>query len=295
MPDTSEFSLTALRALRLIGQSGSMSLAAQALNITQSGVSRAVANLERQSGLILVAREARPLSLTRDGEALVARAERVERELDGLLQEAERRRKGSSGVVVIGSFGASASTRVLPRLVKGFHRHMPKIAVEIREYKDAEILPALDAGAIDLAVLANPAIETDQITIAEDQLVALVPDDHAFTKRGQVQPDDFRDEAFILSKAGSGHLISKWFGDARQDVRPAHTIEQLSSIIAMVRAGLGISIVAELALPETHPGVVAVPLHPVLPRIVSLIRKPGHSRSAAAERFWQFAESFFDQ
>ena len=77
MPDTSELSMTALRALRLIGQSGSMSLAAQALHITQSGVSRAVANLERQSGLILVARDARPLSLTRDGEALVARVDRL--------------------------------------------------------------------------------------------------------------------------------------------------------------------------------------------------------------------------
>ncbi len=290
MPDT-DLSLTALRALSLIRETGSMSRAAQTLSVSQPAISRAVSALENHFGLSLVSREERPLILTAEGHIVADFAQRIDGNFADLANELERRKRGQQGTVTIGSFGASASTWLLPDLLKSFARYNPQIHVAIREYDDQDVLSALQDGDVDAAVLANPPEQLDQVQLGNDQLVGLVPSHHRLAERSELTPQDFFSDPFILTKAGSEPLIRAWFTQSDSTLPKAyHRIRQTASIMALVSVGLGISIVARYALPEDIGDLKAVPLNPRAPRTLALVRRPESVKSHAFRLFWAFAE-----
>ena len=77
-----------------------------------------------------------------------------------------------------------------------------------------------------------------------------------------------------------------WFAQAGvvPDIR--HEAQQITSLLALVRAGLGATIIADLAAPEHHPGLVKVPLDPLAPREIVLARLAGKPTSEAVSAFW---------
>ncbi len=85
--------------------------------------------------------------------------------------------------------------------------------------------------------------------------------------------------------------MEKWFAAAGQTPKVAHTILQVNSILALVKAGLGVSIIAKLALPSEPAGVKVLTLTPAPPRSIILARIDKAPRSRAAQTFWQFCES----
>ncbi|MEP3300996.1 MAG: LysR family transcriptional regulator substrate-binding protein, partial [Roseibium sp.] len=97
-------------------------------------------------------------------------------------------------------------------------------------------------------------------------------------------------EPFIFTKGGSGPLVETWFSNA--GVRPniVHSILQVTSIASCVRAGLGNSIIAQLAVPENFGGLKVVPLSPAVRRDIVYARELNGFRSRAAEVFWRFCE-----
>jgi len=285
--DLRDLPLTALRAIRLISEGSSVSRAAQILRISQPAVSKSIAALEERLGVSLVLRDARPISLTAEGTRLAAYASRIEVDLSDLTAEMSRLKRGDQGTVTIGSFGASASTRLLPNLLRGFARHYPKIPVAIREFDDQDISDALLEGAVDAAVLANPSATFDQIPLGQDELVALFPKGHRLAAKPALAAADFLDDPFIVTKAGSEPLILEWFAKQGEIVPQAqHRIRQTASIMALVESGLGISIVARYALPPDSGRIEIRPLTPRAPRSLALVRTHGSPPSNAVHLFW---------
>lgn len=282
--------MTALRALKLLRETGSMSRTAETLGVSQPAVSRAIAALEGRFGLTFVRREGRPLTLTLEGELVATFSDRIDGDLADLTAQLLRHRTGKAGTVTIGSFGASASTRLLPRLLKAFMARHPDIPVSIREYDDQDIESALSDGIVDAAVLANPPDRFDLLLLGHDELVGIVADDSPLARMTVLRPDDFQSPPFILSQAGSEPLIRAWFSGCGAELPPArHRIRQTASILALVGAGLGVSIVARYALPEDIGAVRAIPLDPPAPRDLALARRPGAPHSHSADLFWKFA------
>ncbi len=290
--DSQDLPLAMVRALRIIEETGSVSEAARALGISQPAVSKGIAQLEKRFGLDLLIRGARPLGLTEEGQALAAFARQADLLQDKALRHLQDVRRDKIGTVRLGSFGSSASFHILPRLLGAFGRKFPGVDVEILEFPDADLETVLRNGGVDAAILADPhKADLDILPLVSDELVALVRDDHPLAVRSTVRAEDLCQDPFILTKGGSAPLVEKWFAAAGQTPKVAHTILQVNSILALVKAGLGVSIIAKLALPSEPVGVKVLPLTPTAPRSIILARIDKAPRSRAAQTLWQFCEN----
>ena len=282
-------SLTVLRALKSLATTGNVSRTAQALGLTQSAVSRAIANYEKSIGLTLLQREARPLTLTEAGELVVARAAEIDQSLDTLGEQLLALRQNRTGFLRVGSFGPTASTRILPDLLNRVARTYPGIAISIQEGPDDVTRDEVARGLTDLAILSDPVDEFDAIPLATDQLVALVPDTPGTPS--SIGATELA-APFIMTLAGSEPAILEWFRASGTQPEIRHRIQQTHSILALVRSGQGVAIVAALALPRQIDGVRAIPLHPSSERDVYLVKKTGVPRSPAVTAVWDIARSF---
>ncbi|MFS8184696.1 LysR family transcriptional regulator [Pseudovibrio denitrificans] len=281
----------AVRALPLVQAVGSVTKTAHRLGVSQSAVSQSIAELEKRLGVKVLRRGAQPVQLTDEGDLIVQYALSVQAAEENALARINDLRQNKGGRVRIGSSGPSASTRLLPDVMKRFSRLYPGIALELREAQDQEIIAALRRGEVDVAVV--PGLDGDEefesIPIACDRLVGIVARDMELPS--QMTAEDFQRQPFIMTKGGSEPLVRKWFSRSDTEPRVDHSIQQITSILAVVRSGLACSIIAELALPEHMEGVMALPLDPPAPRSLFLTRLPTTPTNSAVTRFWDFAEN----
>lgn len=281
--------LASLRAIDSIRQTGSISITAQQLGLTQSAISRSIATLEELLGLALLHRGARPLTLTSEGELVAQSATRIEHEFEALRTQLDDMQRHRSGRVTIGSFGASASSRLLPLLLQRFHRKHPGIVVSVIDSDDQQTEKALHEGTIDFAVLGKPPHDCDCLSLGQDQLVGLIPSEHALAKRKKLSAQDFHEQPFVMSQAGSAPLIQRWFDATEVQPDTRHQVHQIGGILALVKAELALSIVAELVLPDSPTeGVAVIPLQPAMPRHIVMTRPKAQALSQAAKCFWEF-------
>lgn len=281
--------LSVARALALIRSLGSVSEAARHLGVSQPAVSKGITQLEHSLGTPLLRRGSRPLGLTEEGVVVADYAQRADLLQNQVLTHLEDTKTNRTGTVRLGSFGSSASFQILPRTLSDFARTCPGISVEILEFPDAELEQALEDGIVDLAIMSLPEADTLEIaSVAGDRLVGLVGDTHPLAGCRRVTPEEMAGYPFILTKGGSAPLVERWFAAAGVVPKVAHTILQVNSILALVEANLGISIIAELALPKKQGRYRVLKLTPDAPRSFGFVRKPGTARSHAAERFWRF-------
>jgi len=286
--------LPVLRAIKSIKRTGSVSQTASELGVTQSAVSRSISKYEKTIGLRLVNREARPLTLTEEGMLVAAHAIEIDRELQSLSRRLKALKQGKAGEVRIGSFGPSASSRILPDLIFRFNKIQPGISVSILEGSDELTRKDLISGKVDIAVLCDPIDEFDAIPVETDHLVALIPDGSGRAKQETISPSDLRDEPFVMTLAGSEPAILGWFTAAGLTPNIKHRVQQTHSILALVREGMGVAIVTSLSLPEEFHGVVVKPLESASRRQIYVVKKPVSAESNAAEMFWDFLNRTLD-
>lgn len=281
-------SLTVLRALQSIQKTGSVSQTAIELGVTQSAISRSISKYERAIGLQLLHREARPLKLTEEGILVAAHAVEIDRGLQTLSSRLKALKQGKAGEVRIGSFGPSASSRILPDLIFQFSKIQPAVSVSILEGSDELTRKDLINGNVDIAVLCDPVDEFDAIPVATDHLVALILDGSSKSEKATISPIDLHNEPFVMTLAGSESAILDWFAEAGLTPNIKHRIQQTHSILALVRTGMGVAIVTSLSLPETFQDVVVKPLDSASRRQIYVVKKSVSANSNAATMFWDF-------
>lgn len=287
------FNISALRALVNLEKTGSVSETALNLGVTQPAVSRIIARLETAVGLKLIKRGSRPIGLTTEGRLVSSYAHKIDDVMNGLEDSLKSIRNNKYGLVNIGSFGASASSDVLPKTLKVIEKTHPNIEVKISEALDAEIIIALREGIIDIAVIAETNDEFDILPVADDYLVALVPKEYEAKFPKILNPVDLIKQKFIMPLGGSEHSILQWFGDYKHDLKINHRILQTHSILAMVGAGLGCSIVSRQSLPINTNEVSFIALHGDVNRNIVFARKRGTPTSKAASVVWDQLEQYW--
>lgn len=288
-------SFTVLRALKYIEINGSVSKTAAILGLTQSAVSRAITNYEKSIGLELLRRDTRPISLTEEGLLVANHALEIDRSVSTLLERLTAVRAKKSGTVRVGSFGPTASANILPKLLVRFGRQYPNLSVSIQEGPDDVIRSDLIKGNVDVAILADPTDDFDAISVAEDRLVALVPERSSLAKKAEINATDLITDPFIMPLAGSEPSILDWFQKSNIEPNIKHRVQQTHSILALVRAELGNSIVTSLSLPKEIQGVRIKRLSLSVDREIFLVKKLSSPRSNAAAVFWAFATKEFEQ
>jgi DNA-binding transcriptional LysR family regulator len=240
--------------------------AAARLHISQPPLSQQIAALERELGVRLLARTRRRVELTLAGEAFLRDARTTLAELDVAAATARAIDAGQAGVLRV-TFVGSALLSIVPETVQRFRRERPGVEIELRERSTVEQLRAVSTGAADVA-LVRPPIETDPTLRAElvirEHTIAALPEDHPLARLRRVPLRRLAAEPLVLfprSQAPGFHdLITGRLAATGRSPNIIQNAPEMTTIIGLVAAGIGVSPVPQSVSHLALPGVTYRPL-----------------------------------
>ncbi|MDI2132429.1 LysR family transcriptional regulator [Yinghuangia seranimata] len=283
--------LAQLRALRAVHEAGSVTGAADLIGVTQSAVSHALTALESELGLRLVIRERSGCRLTEVGRRLMPHAVEALRHVDRFAEEATAAAGLVTGRLHLGAFPSAC--RLLPPLIRSFRKLYPAVEVVLLEGTDEEVNEWISRRVVELGVVTGPRPDLCMVPLAEDELVAVLPVEHPLATEPDVELAELADDPFLVSSGGCEPMIRSLYHQAGVAFEPVHRIHEMSTLLAMVRENLGVSVVPSLALRDADDGTVALPLRPPAPRTLLLATPSAADLSPAGAAFLDVVEATF--
>jgi DNA-binding transcriptional LysR family regulator len=260
--------LAQLRAFAGVADSGSVTDAALQLGLTQSAVSHALASLERELGARLIVRDRAGCLLTELGARLLPDAAEALRHADQISEIAGAESGLREGRLRVGMI-PSASGVLLP-LIAQFRRRYPGVSVAVFEGTDQEVGDWLEHRTVDLGVVTGPRPDLETVPLADDEMLAVIPSAHRLSSRKDISISDLAGEQFLLSAGGCEPAIRRLHDQHHIPLAPASRVTDMATLLAMVREGLGVSIIPALSRGTSRDGITALPLRPRAPRSLLL-------------------------
>ena len=272
-----------------VAENESFRKAAEQTNISLPAVSMQIKQLEERLGVALLQRTTRKVTLTQEGEKLMISTRKAMAEIDTALMSIERAANAQQGNLIFACVPTVASTK-LPSLVTDFARAYPGISVGIREAAQPELLEAIRNREVDFGI--GPLPEKDgefQCTpLFEDPCVALVPGDHPLASSKGVALRDLVKMSPSILMLGTSQFqrqLDDVLERNRLSIKRNYNFTHVSTMVAMVEAGLGVGILPQVAVPrQTSLKAIGI-TRPVMSRTISIIALRGHSLSTASQRF----------
>jgi LysR family hydrogen peroxide-inducible transcriptional activator len=245
-----------LRYFCAVVETGSFSRAAEQSHVAQPSLSQQIIKLEEELGARLFDRLGRSVRLTELGKAFLPRARAVLRELEAAKGDVVERKDFVGGPVTVGVI-PTVGPYFLPRVLTSFSRKFPQVRFTVVEEITPVLLDRLRAGAIDVAILALPirGHEFETTPLLTERLFAALPKNHRLAKRTALSLKDLRSEPFLLLRDGHCFRDTAVAACDRARLHPQVIFEsgQFSSLLSMVGAGMGVSIVPEMAVERKSP------------------------------------------
>ena len=265
-----KMSINKYRAFVTTVKLGSLTKAASVLGSTQSRISHVLADLESAFGFTLMERGRSGISLTEAGERLLPLMEEILEREDALRSLVESIREGRTGSVRIGTF-SSVAVRWLPGMIQSFQQKYSGIELQMLSGDYSDIDQWLQNGDIDIGFVTLPAPERMKvIPLLEDPLMAILPKGHPLAEKEQVPVEQLRHEPFISLRQSSNQDIIRALDTAGVKPSIRYSTKDDYALIAMVRQGLGVSIVPELLLENHRDAIEARKLIPPVTRTIAL-------------------------
>lgn len=234
------------------------------LFISQPALSKQIQRLEEKIGGKLFARTRRKVALTETGRVLVPLAEKLLGESAAAFELAKEATEGRAGKLRIG-FGIASVSEILPRTIIRFRRTCPNVELQMQDMSTPAQIKALLGGTIDIGIVRMPVGHTglQGFPLFRERLVAVTPRGTAY------QPSEglvsLKDRPFILqprsdSETFHDHVLAvcRRAGFTPRIIQEA---SELFTILSLVRAGLGVSLVPSCAVRMHVPGVRFHELH----------------------------------
>jgi LysR family hydrogen peroxide-inducible transcriptional activator len=276
--------LRQLGALVAIAEHGGFSAAARALHTVQSNVSTHVARLERELGVVLVDRSTG--ALTEEGEAVVGRARRIQSELDALAADVASVGHEVSGAARIGIIGTTARW-LTARLLEAMGEAHPQVHLVVVDATTTSLLPQLDTGRLDLAVVALPVHEPDidTETLFEEDLVVVAPPSHPLYGRDRIGLAELAEHELLLGAPGTAFRddLDRQARALGVQLRSKAEVDGMRLIASLAFEGFGAAVLPASAVPRWYPGDFStVTIDGVVGRAVGLARRRRGMLSAPA-------------
>jgi DNA-binding transcriptional LysR family regulator len=286
-----------MKVLREVAARGSFSAAAEALSYTQSAVSQQISALEREAGTILVERGARGIRLTEAGQALVHHADAILCRLADAEAELEALAGLEGGRLRLGGF-ATAAASILPPALGTFKRRYPNVTLSLTEGEPDDLLDGLRSGDLDLSLVFQydnvPACsyegQFDGIefeAILDDPFRVAMPQDHPLARRARVPLDAMSDERWIQANPHGlcGQALILACHGAGFEPQIVFESDDYSIVQGLIAAGIGVSLIPELARVNARADVVFRPLSTTPPvRRIGVATIAEGYRSPGAEK-----------
>jgi DNA-binding transcriptional LysR family regulator len=289
---TRRLSLKQLELLLALASAETIAGAGLKLGMSASATSHAIRALETSLGTAVLDRNAPGVVLSYAGLQILPHVRDVFAAMRLVQNVASASAGLKTGLLRLGSFGASSSLKLLPPIVEAFRERYPGVDVYITERSDDEMEQEIIERRIEIGVLSLPKPALDTHLLAVDELVAVLPRHHPLARKAAaVSLKDLAAFPLVMTHAGSQGLINRMYSRAGIEPKVTHELSQLVSIAEFVARGHGVSILASLAVPE-HPGIVCRKLTPKSTRRAGLACLDEKKLSPAAHAFWQLARKF---
>ena len=239
-----------LEALLVLAETLHFGRAADRLHVSQPALSKRIRRMEDSIGGPLLIRGYRDVQLTEAGRLLASRSRHLIAEVSATLALTERAARGEAGLLRIG-FGIASIFGLLPEVVRRFRRAHPEVQLHLRDMSTPDQISALVSGEIDVGFIRHRA--TDERLrmrhVLDERLAAAVGPSSRWNTRVGLR--SLASEPFIIiarSRSASfyDHMLSVCAaaGFAPRIVQEA---DELFTIVSLVRAGLGVSLVPRSA------------------------------------------------
>jgi LysR family hydrogen peroxide-inducible transcriptional activator len=249
-----------LRYFCAVAETGSFTRAAAREQVAQPSLSQQIMKLEEELGVRLFDRLGRAVRLTEPGQIFLPRARTVLGELRAAKEEVAEKQSTVNGKISVGVIPTIAPYFLPPRIAL-FSRKYPDATITVMEDVTVRLMDRLRGGLVDLAIMALPARGHDLecYPLRTERLFAILPKGHPLSRKRSVKMKELRSDPFLLLR--DDHCFRDTAIEVCKQARivPQVVFEsgQFSSILGMVAAGLGISIVPEMAL-EKRPDCSSV-------------------------------------
>jgi DNA-binding transcriptional LysR family regulator len=278
-----------LRAFLLLAQLRNFTRAAEAIHLSQPAFSAMIGALEETVGARLFSRDTRNVGLTTEGRVFEASARRVLQEFESALNDVRdhvERRRGRVSVAVLPSLAAGW----LPPLLAEFHRTYPGIQFEVADVLSERGIARVRSGRADfcIATVSVDDSELQSSAYCTDRFHLVCRHDHRLASTPRIRVKDLAEERLIYQVRNS--IVSRYLEAALRpyQANAVMEVEQLPTVVGMVRAGLGITAIPEFNLYDFHyPDLVHRELRfRGLIRRVFIVRPRGRPFSFAAQALY---------
>jgi LysR family transcriptional regulator, regulator for metE and metH len=233
-----------LQLVQAITEEGTVTAAAERLNVTQSALSHQLREVEDRLGTPLFLRVNRRLALAPAGERLLVSAKRVLDDLKRAEDDIGRLAAHQDGVIRVSTSCYTCYTW-LPPLLAPFHQRFPSVDVEIVPEAGKRAVEALLDRTIDFALLhevrRDPRLRL--VPLFEDEMVVIAAPGHRFAAKPHILAGDLASEHLILMSPAEDSSFARML--LREGVRPRKIshVQLTEAIVELVRAGVGVSAV----------------------------------------------------
>jgi LysR family transcriptional regulator, transcriptional activator of the cysJI operon len=242
-----------LKVFRVVASHLNFSRAAEELLLTQPAVTQQIKALEDEYGVSLFDRSGGRITLTSSGNALLPYAERLKELSDEACAAVTHAAGKQGGQLALGA-SQTIGQYLLPNLVAGFLRDNPRVQITAISGNTDEILEALGARRIQLALIEGPGLRKD-IHIEpfmEDQMVLVVPASHEWADH-EVDLKSLADAPLLMREFGSGsrRVIENALVQAglkRKNLKTRMELDSTEGLLSAVEAGLGVTFVSRWAV-----------------------------------------------
>lgn len=286
--------LTELRYIVTLAQEQHFGHAAERCHVSQPTLSVGVKKLEDELGVMLFERSKSAVRLTPVGASIVAQAQKVLEQAQGIRELAQRGKNQLAAPLKVGAI-YTIGPYLFPHLIPQLHRVSPQMPLYIEENFTHVLRDKLRNGELDAIIIALPFQEADVLTktLYDEPFCVVMSAEHPWTAKTSIETEQLNDKSLLL--LGEGHC----FRDQVLEACPAsgkgstghlHTTVESSSLETirhMVASGLGISVLPLSAVDSHHyaPGILEIRpfAAPVPMRTVAIAWRASFPRPKAIE------------
>ena len=275
-----------------VAELGNITLAADALSYTQSGVSHAIAAMEREAGCTLFHRSKAGVTLTENGKKLLPLVQELVNKQHSLDQAMDALSNRVAGTLRVGSF-TSFTALWMAKLIQGFTQNYPDVKIELTNGTYRDIENGISDGRLDCGFLSS--VENDPLDFTplfDDPMLVIMAPDHALAKRKSLPLQDLKRYPLISQFQGSDHDVQQIFRRAKMRPKTKYILDDDISVMGMVAQDEGIALMPEMMLATAAFDLAAIPLKPQQHRTIGLATPPIKETTLLVRTFIAFCKSF---
>jgi DNA-binding transcriptional LysR family regulator len=291
--------LRQIRSFLSIAETLHFGRTAELIHLSQPALSLQIRALEEEVGVRLLERNRRKTTLTAAGVAFRDDAAAALSQLDEAIRMARLAASGKLGILRIG-FISTVGSEIVPTIVRQFRELNPEVEFSLRAITTADQVPMLETGSLDIGFLRLPIgghPTLDVATVHREPFVLVVPASHNLAKRKRVRLREVAGHEFVMYERayapGFHDLILGLLRDAGIVPNVSQTAAEISTLISLVAAQMGVAILPASAVKHSVASVIACDIVDKIPVSEIGIAFSKRVRAAVVDNFRSFALLWF--